>query len=194
MNVCIKSLPISTRLSALTNSDTVFRHGDVPNIETAVSEFKSGVAVIDKHYEPVPRTEPPSVDDSTEVPDENSTDVHSRSTLTRNVRPDQEITHYLVELTADGDSFTGKAVIEISLSFATREDPMVLHVEGLDIQSVMVGVFNLNNPVQADFNVDDGLLEIEPPSLSTSYILDIEYTGSLSTVGRGFFRGEYNEL
>lgn len=204
VNVCTKSLPISTILPALTTSDTVFQHGDVPAIETAVSSFRNRVAAIAEHENLTAAanktnaliTEPPATDSHTIFTDLNSTHVYNRTrnTLLRNVRPGQEIRQYAVQLTVSENTFTGRAVIDVVLQFATREDPIVLHVEGLTILSVMAGVFTETNALPADFDVDEGLLEIEPSIIASSYILIIEYTGSLTTVGRGLYRGSYDNL
>lgn len=111
--------------------------------------------------------------------------------LFRNVRPGQEARQYSIEITPNGNSFSGRAVIQVRLTSATMDDPIVFHVEDLNIQAVRTGIFTEVNAISADFSVDGGVLEIEPQQEASNYIVVIEYTGSMQT-GFGFFQGDFN--
>lgn len=189
-----KSLPIDTRLPSLTTTDTVFKISEIPELANIL---RSHAALTED--EVLPTEEIPSIDNSTEIIDGNHTDIilnMTRNDLLRfDVRPGQNIREYAIEITPSGYTFTGRAVITVELTFATREDPIILHCDDdLNIQSVMVGVFTETNAVQADFDHDEGLLEIEPAQIASSYILIISYSGSLITAGRGLYRGRFNDL
>ncbi|XP_063360349.1 aminopeptidase N-like [Cydia amplana] len=113
--------------------------------------------------------------------------------LFRNVRPGQEARQYSIEITPNGNTFTGRAVIQVRITSATMEDPIVLHVEDLNIQAVRTGIFTEVNAIPADFNVDDGVLEIWPQQEASNYIVVIEYTGNMQT-GFGLFQGEFSGI
>ncbi|KAH9643211.1 hypothetical protein HF086_012873 [Spodoptera exigua] len=117
----------------------------------------------------------------------------SRSDLFRNVRPGQTIRSYAVEITVDGDSFNGRVVLDVLLTAATREDDIILHAEGLNINSVKTGVLSGTNLQDAEFNLDDGRLEISPDSVASTYSIIIEYTGQISNTGRGLYAGGSNQ-
>lgn len=117
--------------------------------------------------------------------------ILGRTAITQ-IRPGQRVRQYAIELTVnDDDTFTGRIVLAVSLTIATREDPIALAVENLNIQSVDAGVFSEIDTMPAEFNVDDGVLEIIPQQNSVAYFIIITYTGSLSFVGTGLFRGNY---
>lgn len=121
--------------------------------------------------------------------DSNATGLSN--TLFRNVRPGQDARQYSVEITINGRSFDGRAVIQVQLTDATREDPIAFHVEDLNILSVRTGIFTEVNAIAADFDVEDGVLEIEPQQEAANYIVVIEYTGSLDG-GVGLYEGDFN--
>nr|WAK99419.1 aminopeptidase N 9 [Spodoptera frugiperda] len=112
----------------------------------------------------------------------------NRSDLFKNVRPGQTVRSYELEITINGDSFNGRALLEVNLTPDTREDSIVLHVEDLNINSVRAGIMGGSNMQDVDFGVDDGELEISPGTASTHMVL-IEYSGQLSNNGRGLYLG-----
>nr|ASU92549.1 glutamine aminopeptidase-like protein 11 [Achaea janata] len=121
----------------------------------------------------------------------------STRSLRNQIRPGIIIGSYAVELTpnVNAGTFFGRAIIEISITdAATREDPIMLYVRDLDISSVTFSILGGSILYAADYDVDDddGILEIETGFIATSYNFHIEYTGSLSVVGKGFFAGSYD--
>lgn len=122
----------------------------------------------------------------------------SNVTMRNQIRPGMLVTNYDIELEADRGSgtFSGRAVIRVTITDpTTREDEIVFHVRDLNINSVrfaIAGGSTLNN---ADYDVDDddGILEIETGSESSLYDFHIEYTGTLTNVGTGFWAGEFLE-
>lgn len=125
--------------------------------------------------------------------EEPTTNTTSNHNLFRNepIRPGQIVRQYDIEITVNGDSFNGRAIIQIQLDAASRDDDIKFHVEGLDIQSVMYGIVTLANPTPADYLVDDGVLSIEAPVSATSYIFLVEYTGPITNSGYGLYQGSY---
>ncbi|XP_061710734.1 aminopeptidase N-like isoform X2 [Cydia pomonella] len=119
--------------------------------------------------------------------------TNATRSLFRNVRPGQEARQYSIEITPNGNSFSGRAVIQVRLTSATMDDPIVFHVEDLNIQAVRTGIFTEVNAISADFSVDGGVLEIEPQQEASNYIVVIEYTGSMQT-GFGFFQGDFDGI
>ncbi|XP_063619790.1 aminopeptidase N-like [Cydia splendana] len=113
--------------------------------------------------------------------------------LFRNVRPGQEARQYSIEITPNGNSFTGRAVIQVRLTSETIEEPIVFHVEDLNVQAVRTGIFTEVNAIAADFYVDDGVLGILPQQEASNYIVVIEYTGNMQT-GFGLFQGEFDGI
>lgn len=171
-----KCLPIDISLPTITTTDTVFKNLEVPDIQNVAS----------------PRT----VTEANKVQDvlnatETRTSNLTRNSLLRQLRPGQTITQYSVELSVNGNSFDGRVAMVVRLDAATREDPIQLHVEDLDVQSVLVGILSETNPANADFAVDDGMLEIFPDRVAASYTVVVEYSGSLNNPGHGLYLGEY---
>ncbi|KAJ8727740.1 hypothetical protein PYW07_001859 [Mythimna separata] len=111
----------------------------------------------------------------------------------QNVRPGQQVRSYALEISVNGDSFEGRAVLDVVLTTETRDDDIVLHVDGLDVGSVQTGVFSIANAVDADFNVDGNQLMIAPRNRGQSYFVIIEYSGSLADNGRGLYLGHYDD-
>ncbi|KAJ8733125.1 hypothetical protein PYW08_001423 [Mythimna loreyi] len=115
-----------------------------------------------------------------------------------NIRPGQVVRSYSLEITVNnntvnGNTFDGRAVLDIMLTPATREDAIILHVKDLLIKSVKVGMFSSVNVVEADFHVDYEELYIYPTIVALSYIVIIEYTGYLTESGLGLHLGKYNQ-
>lgn len=174
-----KSLPINTKLPSLTTTDTVFKSADIPIVTEAAEEF--GEAYSETTVEPKNETKlvaPVNV---------------TRDALFRQIRVGQEVRRYTIELTANGDTFNGRAVLVVNLDEATREDPIVLHADQLDINSVRVGVFTEANAVDAGFALDAGILEIFPEVEASTYIVIIEYSGQLTDSGKGLYLGHYDD-
>lgn len=181
LNVFTKSLPIDTRPSLIT-TETSFVSSDLGtstiettfNVNTLQNEIKTSEAI------------------TNETEARNAT--VPRNSMLREVRPGQEVRNYDIELTYDGNQFIGRIVIDVVLTLETREDPIVFHAVDLDITRVMTGVFTEANAIDADFDLDDGLLEISPPQLATSYVVIIYYSIQLSNGGPGVYFGEGNDV
>ncbi|XP_048007238.1 aminopeptidase N-like isoform X2 [Leguminivora glycinivorella] len=222
LSVFAKSLPISTRIQSLNVVDTAFAEHELPRIPLVPhsqhpksDDFEPngefGTTTEDNTESPTTtdadtQTTEDEVITTTEsiivpFPSEEDNRVESNvTTLTiasrsifRNLRPGQEARQYSIAITPNGNSFTGRAVIQVRLTSATIEDPIVFHVEDLNIEAVRTGIFSEVNAIAADFSVNDGLLKIEPQQEAVNYIVVIEYTGSMQT-GFGFYRGEFDGM
>ncbi|KAI8424610.1 hypothetical protein MSG28_003044 [Choristoneura fumiferana] len=184
-SVFTKSLPIErvTQNLEVANSNTVFT-------DTEFSQLPVIVVSDPIDNDPVTTTEALiPLNGDTGGLDTNATGISNA--LFRNIRPGQDARQYSVAITINGRSFDGRAVIQVRLTDATREDPLAFHVEDLNILSVRTGIFTEVNAIAADFNVDDGILEIEPQQEATNYIVVIEYTGSLDGAV-GLYEGDFN--
>lgn len=195
VNVYTKSFPIETKFPSLVTTSTIFKTAEIPEIENNNDSNTSGIK------DEILSTEDfPSVDSFTEPIERNHSDIILNMTrnnlLRQNIRPGQNIQSYAIEITPNGNTFTGRAVIRVELTPGTREDAIILHCVDLNIQSVLAGTFSEENAVQAWFNHDndDGILEIEPADVAGTYVLIITYTGSLATGGQGLYLGQYNDL
>lgn len=170
-----KSLPIDQKQvgSSSINSNVL----DIKNlVSSSVSEAvqeEVKVAVVDRN-----------------TVNETETRNWTRNSLIRQIRPGQLVRQYAVQLTLDGNSFHGRAVIDVVLDQETNADPIVLHAEGIAVTSVEAGVFTEANAQPAGFGQFDGVLEIQPVQIALSYILIVEYTGQIDRIGRGLYMGE----
>ncbi|CAG5041311.1 unnamed protein product [Parnassius apollo] len=111
--------------------------------------------------------------------------------VTRNVRPGQVVGNYAIEISLNGNGFSGRALMDVRLDIDSREDPIVFHIEDLQIQRVLTGVFTDVNAVDTDFFFDDSILEIFPAQVASTYVVIIEYTGQLSNNPFGLYEGHH---
>ncbi|KAM3967321.1 membrane alanyl aminopeptidase [Aphomia sociella] len=177
LNVFTKSFPIDTTIKSTTIADTVFNNIQALELPT---------------IEPSPKNEVTEATKSTvnaTVGVVNGT----RNVPFRDIREGQQVKQYAIEISVNGNSFDGRAVLFVELDRNTREDPILLHFEDLNIKSVQASVFTAANPIDADFFDDDGILEISPQLIASSYVLFIEYSGQLENGGRGFHLGQYGD-
>lgn len=123
------------------------------------------------------------------------TDKSTSSIQTRNLlRPGMTVNRYDVHLTPNENdgTFTGLLEATVTSTLATREEPIIFYAEDIEVNSVIfaVGGNTVFNPAE-DFNQDEGELEIVTGTDATIYRFRIEYTGSLTSVGQGFFAGGF---
>lgn len=195
LNVFTKSLPIDKSLPGLIVSDDSLTKLELPMINIPevirVSEnetFKSDEVENAKlSNENVIHTE-----DSGSIDASKTSSNHTRS-LARQLRPGQTVNHYAVEISFDGDTFHGRVVIDLRLTWDSRDDPIVFHAEGLDIQSVLTGVHSEETASITDFEPEDGILEIFPDPPANSHIVIIEYSGQIGDSGAGIFHADFND-
>lgn len=179
-NVFTKSLPINTHLHSLTSTDTSFKISEIPIVIEPIEGF------------PINNSE-------TIVDSKNVTFVEVPVNATRdfmfrqNIRPGQQVRSYALEITINGDRFEGRAVLDVVLTPDTREDDIILHIDGLSIKSVKTGVFSAANAIDADFDIDDQELSISPANVGSSYFVVIEYDAPLAIGGFGLHLGRYNQ-
>ncbi|KAJ0178635.1 hypothetical protein K1T71_005410 [Dendrolimus kikuchii] len=117
-------------------------------------------------------------------------------TMRNQIRPGMTVTSYAVEIEPNGNTFAGRAVIQVSIIDSnTRDDPVIFYARDLNIASVRFSLIGGSSLMEASFDVDDGdgLLEIDTGLEASLYTFHIEYTGSLATVGQALWRGEYND-
>ncbi|XP_046963465.1 membrane alanyl aminopeptidase-like [Vanessa cardui] len=120
-------------------------------------------------------------------------DFQHESLMRSNVRPGQEVRRYTVEIKRNGDSFEGRAVIDVQLTEATRNNPIQFNAVDMRINNVLVGVLTSANAVEADFRLNNQQLQITPPQSATSYVVIIEYNFDLSDAGVGLYKGQYQD-
>lgn len=123
----------------------------------------------------------------------NETLINTTNGLLRNIRPGQRIINYDIVITKNGRNFQGRAVLDVELTFATRDDDIVLNVQDLQINNVLLGVFTDVNAQPANWNDDDGLLEISFDTNALSYIVIVEYTIPEVAFGYGLYTGSYGD-
>ncbi|KAJ8733124.1 hypothetical protein PYW08_001422 [Mythimna loreyi] len=180
LNVFTKSLPINTQIKSLTNSDTNFKNSETPIVIEPVQGF------------PVPNSE--TIVDNKNVSVMGVPVNETRDFMFRqNVRPGQTVRSYAVEITVNGDSFDGRAVLNVYLSDDTRDDEIVVHVDGLDINSVKAGLLSIANANDAEFWIDGDRLFISPAIPGQLFFVVIEYSGALASNGHGLYIGQYDE-
>ncbi|GBP46434.1 Membrane alanyl aminopeptidase [Eumeta japonica] len=113
--------------------------------------------------------------------------------MLRNLRDGQIVLSYSVEITPNGDTFLGRAIIQVEL---TDEWGLVtLHAEDLNIFSIQYGFMNLDAPLElppGDYDLEDGVLEMWPEE-AAAYVFLIEYEGQIRNDGRGVYRGTYDD-
>ncbi|XP_059049748.1 aminopeptidase N-like [Achroia grisella] len=175
LNVFTKSLPIDkTILESTTVSDTAFNSLPILEIPTDVP-LRSNVV--------------------TNVQVQNATATErniTRNIIVSEVRPGQNAAAYSIELNFDGDSFEGRAIINVLLRDDTLEDEILLHAEDITVNSV-VKILDNSQLIPLDYTEDDGILEISVPDnlIATRHNLHIEYSGSFESNGHGLHLGEY---
>ncbi|NP_001266329.1 membrane alanyl aminopeptidase-like [Bombyx mori] len=181
LNIFTNCLPIDKKLRQTTN-DATFSDSN-PDANSAESHL----------------SQPDTFDEKTKfIPEDDSkrTAIVStnaeRNQAGETVRPGQTISSYEVEITIEENRFKGRAVIELELDANTRDDPIKLYSEDLDVTSVRTGVFTEANSLAATFRLRDGFLEITPVQSTTSYVVVVEYTGILRNDGNGIYRVEGN--
>ncbi|KAG6458907.1 hypothetical protein O3G_MSEX011116 [Manduca sexta] len=170
LNVFTKCLPIETRpASYITTSETAFTSSNAMTLE-------------------IPETHVEEVTANNIIP--NITHAITFNSLLRNVRPGQDVRQYAIELTLNGNQFTGRAVLDVVITEASMEDNLKFHFDGVTIQSVQTGVFTVASAVPAEFTLDDGILEIEPTQNAATFIVIVEYTGTMGNDGQGLYVGQ----
>ncbi|XP_049870319.1 membrane alanyl aminopeptidase-like [Pectinophora gossypiella] len=192
LSVFTKSLPIEKSASSgplLVTTDTNFGNLVVPEDFIVTTQLSS---VADNNVPTIQESNATDEINATAVDSpENSTLYVSRD-FDRSLRPEQEAREYVVQITFDGNSFRGRVAINTRVT-ANLDDPLVFHVEDLNIDSVRVGTITEDNAVDTGFNVDDGILEIFPERESTIYRVIIEYNGQIRNDGIGIFKGDFND-
>ncbi|KAJ8733123.1 hypothetical protein PYW08_001421 [Mythimna loreyi] len=137
-----------------------------------------------------------TVQDKLEIVNETEISKNNIVQVKNQIRPGMLISGYDIEIDADVDEeeFHGKVVIRVSITDAsTREDPVMLYVEDLEVTSVVFTILSGSNVHEAEYNVDDGILEIDPGIPASSYTFTIEYSGSLAVGGKGLHLGQYGD-
>lgn len=187
LNVFTKSLPVEKILSALDFSVTSIPKQkilkwDGPEVitDSEISTLRSDVAE---------NARPSNEGVRTEVA--NTVSIDSTRSLARNLRPGQRVQSYSVKISFEGDTFNGEAVISLSLD--SIDDPIKFHSEALDIQTVGVSSTTADAAQPADYNPEDGILEIDLDGVSRNRIVVITYSGEINNFGNGIFQGSFND-
>lgn len=177
----VKCLPIISEVRSVKVDDLLLDN----NTDTRI-EFKNSDNVIN------------SVDENDFAENINTTDLttgNKSGINLRSVRPGQRVVSYYVDITMDGDNFEGTLIVRMVIDdHDTRGDSIKLHCEDLNIHSIQYGQFTIINPqVIDDFNVDNGVLEINPPLPSSTFIFLIQYSGTIRNDGFGIYKGFYED-
>ncbi|XP_048007237.1 aminopeptidase N-like isoform X1 [Leguminivora glycinivorella] len=137
----------------------------------------------------------PNSPDNIPIMIENGIEEGNDILMRNQIRPGMHVTSYLVELTpnAAGGTFSGLLTASVIISDASSlEDDIVFHVEDLNINSVRFSITGSSAIVVANFDVNDDLLEIDTGFETSLYTFFIEYTGSMTNTGTGFWHGEFD--
>ncbi|XP_047528953.1 membrane alanyl aminopeptidase-like [Vanessa atalanta] len=120
-------------------------------------------------------------------------DLQNESLMRSNVRPGQEVRRYTVEIKRNDNVLEGRAVIDVQLTEATRNNPILFNAIQLTVTNVLVGVLTSANAVAARFRLVNQQLEITPAQSATSYVVIVEYTMALRDNGFGLYMGKYQD-
>lgn len=118
----------------------------------------------------------------------------SRSALVRNtIRPGMVVRSYSVNLEPNiqAGSFSGQVLTVVDLTQATRGEDIIFHVSDLEVTVVRFALMTSTNFMDAEFNVDDGLLTIVTESNAAMFTILIQFQGALNSVD-GLYAGSYN--
>lgn len=113
-----------------------------------------------------------------------------------NLRPGQSASRYSIQITRDGDTFNGRAVIDIQLTDASRSNAMFFNMVDLEVSGVQLGVLTEQGAINANFTYQEEQQSLRIstlPGQPTSYVAIIEYRGNIRTDGIGLYRGQYGD-
>lgn len=177
VNVSAKSLPLNSDLS-LRTSETVYKSA----VNSLLTENQEDVDedCDDALKNEVEMTAPAAVNKARAI------------AMRNNVRPGQEATEYAIDLTFDGNSFKGRAIIDVLVSQATRDKDLIFHAKDIVINNVEVALLPGADLKKTKFSKSGVQLKISPDVPFTSYKVIIEFSGQLAKHGLGLFRGQYD--
>lgn len=192
LNVFTKSLPIEKSLSALLVSDTSLPKLEMPKFdgtevisESETTTFKTVLVENARQNNETILTEDHVATDASKV------STNRTRSLTSNISSGQIVNNYSVKISFDGGMFNGLVVINVEP--ANSDDPIIFHLEALDVHEVRTGLHSVDGVEPAEFEIGDGIIEIfQINSISTSYVV-IEYSGEISNFGKGIFQGGFND-
>lgn len=183
-NVVTKSLSIEKILPALVLTDTNLTklemtkfHGPELVSNSGGKGFKSDVA---GNAWPSNETIVTVVDGSIAA---SKTLTNRTRSITKNIRPGQEVQGYEVKISFHGDTFNGEVVIYVTP--VTSAASIIFHIEELVVHGVLVGLNSADSARFVDFDIHDGFIEIFPNMESNSYVIVIIYSGEISNFGKG---------
>lgn len=124
---------------------------------------------------------------------EDTTKISTNRTrsLVRNLRHGQTILSYSVKISFAGDMFNGEVVI--SLQVDSTDDPVIFHLEALNVHNVRAGIVSEDNAQTVEFDPRDGIIEIFLNNPGGAHIIIITYSGEISNFGKGIFQGGVND-
>ncbi|KAJ2952369.1 hypothetical protein O0L34_g4653 [Tuta absoluta] len=193
LSVFTKSLPIEKGVSSLplTVTDTTFSGLVLPDLIEPVNKARNVEIENESKNESSLQTQNEKF---------NSTDIvasnYTRNGLIRQIRPDQDIRNYNIQITIDGNRFKGRAMIDLRVDQALREDPLLFHAEDMTIDSVLLGILTDANAqtVPFKYKADDGILEVSTDSRSgATYVVIVEYSAPIRNDGTGIFKADFND-
>ncbi|XP_014370589.2 membrane alanyl aminopeptidase [Papilio machaon] len=186
LKVCVISLPVQQNLNYNTNTDEIDATFEI-TLKPKV-HFENLIDVNDSII---------NEDNEKKLNATNSRNDTTRnvapSPLRNNVRPGQEVRRHTIQITVDGETFTGRSLMEIQLEHNSREDAIIFHFQDLVITRVMTAILTESNLAQTPFRVRNNRLEINPRLSASSFIVVIEYTGRLNRNGLGLYAGSYDD-
>ena len=126
-----------------------------------------------------------------------SAEFRNEAAFLNQIRPGMQVTDTRVEIEVNGNTFVGKAAIDVALTdTGTIGDDILFYFADLRIRTVtyqILGVGAFLTPDRVSVDEDDGTLEIEPGRDARSYTFTIEYEGTFGVAGRGLYLGQYGD-
>lgn len=187
LNVFTKSSPIEKNPSALVVFDSSLTNLDVPKLDglevisdSETKTFKFNVAVNARPSNKTVLTE-----------DANKILTNRTRSLVRNISHGQTILSYSVKISFAGDMFNGEVVINLQVD--STDDPVIFHLEALNVHDVRAGILSEDNAQTVHFDPRDGIIEVFLNNPGGLHIVVIEYSGEISNFGKGIFQGGVND-
>lgn len=180
----VNSLPISIPRPEIQTVDKPYVSESIPNVlqdQKVIDKLERVIDNIVEHENEVVKSENETRSDFTNY------------YLRNNLRPGQAANSYTIDITVNGNTFDGRAVISVEIDDNTRGDELRFRAGGLTIRSVQFGQFNLGNPQTSPYVMNSGNLVIRPPVAYQTYIFLIEYSGTIGSDGYGIYRGHYDD-
>ncbi|CAG9795012.1 unnamed protein product [Diatraea saccharalis] len=115
-----------------------------------------------------------------------------RNVRQNTLRPGMTIREYYINLSFEDNVFYGRLEFRAFITTETRGNPLIFHTNDLLINSVLVSLTTEENANPANFELNNNRLIIRPQGAALSYLVIIEYSGTLTNDARGLYYGVNN--